>query len=387
MKRRIDRFEQWVESALFRSVIKRPTSPRRLSAVRLFSVALATVWYAYIAAFFVFTATLLFSDATLLLKVLAVIISLVNIRCLIPGFIEFPPADVIADEEQFPHLNKIVEQVAEIRGVEKPTIVVTELFDAAFGRIGPARRSVLLLGHPLLSVLTPVELTAVIAHELGHARDGAITRSVYVRLPQTGIRAWLRILAPGGGWQKWEKLTQRQRFLTITFAPINLPLTGMDLLFKILCARDAVRAEYEADRFSVKTAGKVDVLQLSRKFLLASIPEVRQAYAQSTPVNRYTALRHMFDRVSLPQQRAGRMRSRDGGGLFSWHPPSELRGLFATAVAPEKPAMHISAEQFSQIHTELRNWPVVIARRERKSLREPSPAEAGVVPGKVSTQD
>jgi Zn-dependent protease with chaperone function len=65
---------------------------------------------------------------------------------------------------------------------------------------GWRRRRVLMLGSGPLAVLAPQELVALIAHELGHARNGDARRGLVVGSAVSGLAELHALMVPPDVW-------------------------------------------------------------------------------------------------------------------------------------------------------------------------------------------
>lgn len=112
----------------------------------------------------------------LLAELAAATLVLLAFRTRIP-----PPAGHVLKPEDAPALRRLVDDVADRAGVPRvDRIHLDESLNAGVLQVRPhafwgASRSYLVLGVPLLMALTPGELAAIVAHELGHLR-GAHSR-------------------------------------------------------------------------------------------------------------------------------------------------------------------------------------------------------------------
>ena len=78
-------------------------------------------------------------------------------------------------------------------------IVVDVDWNAAWTLAGWRRRRVLVLGLPMLAALGPQQRVALIAHELGHDRNGDVIRGLFVGSAVNGLRALSWLLHPSHG--------------------------------------------------------------------------------------------------------------------------------------------------------------------------------------------
>jgi len=178
-----------------------------------------------------------------------------------------PPVEVDRTEE--PLLFAFVEQISALVGAPPPERIYVDCHvnaSAAFheGLRGLLRdRLVLTVGMPLLAAMHTRELAGVLAHELGHFRQGAGMRATYLIRCAGG---WLRAaLDECDGWER--RLGRRGgRACSVWLAPLGLlarvPIQLVrGLLLALLAAGEGAghymlrQMEYDADRHEVQVAG------------------------------------------------------------------------------------------------------------------------------------
>ena len=333
----------------------------RPSIFQVIALLLTILVYSVVAYLSLFAFDNLVSASTFWLQFLAGLLLAFLFWSTWPRFMHFPPPEVVADPVEFPELNRLISEIADRLSVATPVLVLTEQFDAAFGRIGARRRPVLILGNPLIATLSENELIAVIAHEIGHARDGAITRTLFVRMAHGVIKRWKKIYQSATTFEL-SVLTVIAKTLTL---PLYLALVSTDWLFEFCAARDAKRAEYVADTHSIRLAGSFNSHQLSTRFLYGSLPEVRAAYTEAIPERRFRALHEAVSTLTEGEQawlnEAAQNINRDRKSL---HPPLHDRQAFADSIVSPNTQVSLKKEQFALIQNEIARWPIVIYKRE-----------------------
>ena len=317
--------------------------------------------------FLYYSVVLLFGEYSLLIKAFAIVLGVFTAWTLIPRFDVQPDPRVLTDDQEFPAINRVVAQVAMGLGVEMPSILMTEQFTATFGRIGPRRRPVLALGHPLLSILTKEELVSLLAHEVSHSFDGSLARSIMVRQSIAILRRWQQLLTPSWFVSRHESPNLHKLLLipTYLFIPLSLPVIILGQLLNLFCMRDCQRAEYVADARSIRVAGNVNTLQLLRKSYYRHLDALTSVYQRAPSQNKYTALRQKM--MSIPErevERVWRIAQREPVKIDNSHPRLSLRIAFLESMAAKQPALTLSDSEFSAIQKELEAWPCIIRRRE-----------------------
>jgi Zn-dependent protease with chaperone function len=145
-------------------------------------------------------------------------------------FVSIPkPQGVYLDSSLKKHVLQYFEDLRrEVGGCRVDDVVITDEFNAAvqqlprLGLVGPAR-TYLILGAPLLQLMTPTEARAVVAHEFGHlSREHGRMGALVYRLDQTLVRAVQSIEATSRsglfGMSFRIVASFYERFSTVTFA-------------------------------------------------------------------------------------------------------------------------------------------------------------------------
>ena len=184
--------------------------------------------------------------------------------------------------------------------------------------------------------MTAQELVSLVAHELSHARDGALTRSLFVRTALDTLRRWQWLVTPSlETMQRLETLPFLVR--TVLLLPIclgttiGLPFGFLAALIELCCFQDSQRAEYIADAHSIAIAGNRSALTLLRKsyfqYLDALVicyhrAPVQRKHAQL--INQLRTIPHReIDRIwHIAHQQPAKMRS-------NTPKPSAARRVFA----------------------------------------------------------
>ncbi len=110
-----------------------------------------------------------------------------------PGGFVLEPADA-------PALHELAGRVAAALDRPPPDAIVVDAgWNAAWTVAGWRRRRVLVLGLPLLVALEPQQRVALIAHEIGHDRNGDLVRGLFVGSAVSGLEALSWLLRPSHG--------------------------------------------------------------------------------------------------------------------------------------------------------------------------------------------
>ena len=162
-------------------------------------------------------------------------------RFLAPG----PPLLASEQARLFDLLNSVA-----MRAGERPPDEVYAVADVNAGVSDHGRRRVMVLGLPLIQVLTVSELEAAVAHELGHYAGGD-TRQAWVYRTREKIARALTTLR--GGWRL-----------------LRLPFVLYARLFMYVTQAASRRQEYAADRLAARIVGAQPVASMLRSATAAS---------------------------------------------------------------------------------------------------------------------
>lgn len=295
-------------------------------------------------------------------------LALVSAWIVFPRFDSAPSEFVLTGKDEFPTLNAIISRIASALDVPAPKVMLTEQFTATFARVGWRRQAIVGLGHPFLSLLNSEELVSLLAHELSHSKDGAITRSPFVRLAyQISRRSW-QLFSPFY-WFSWVSPNTKSHHvligLTIILLPLTLPGRTLETLLNFCSLQDSQRAEYVADAKSVAVAGNRYTLSLLRKSCYQHLAAVRLGYARASSARKYNTLHEELASVPVREiDRIWRIAQRQPPLFNNTHPSIPKRVAFLQSLAPVNPTVTISAEEFLQLQQELKAWPCYIRRRE-----------------------
>jgi len=213
--------------------------------------------------------------------------------------------------QEAPDLYRIVDDVAQMAGVPRPRVYVMDTDSPnAFATGRDPSHAAIAVTTGIMRLLTPRELTGVLAHELGHVRnrDMAIVATIAGAITMIAqIGQWALIFG-GGRDRDGEGVNPFAALLMIIVAPIAATIIQL----AISRAR-----EYEADA----TGARISHDPLA----LASALEKLAAGEAARPLNPPPAMAHLY--IVNPFA---------GGGWQSWfqtHPPIPERVARLRAMA------------------------------------------------------
>lgn len=185
--------------------------------------------------------------------------------------------------EEAPRLYACIDAVATTLATRSVDLVVVDgSFNAAWSVVGLRRKRVLRLGLPLLTMLSPAERIALIAHELSHARNRDARRGVFVGGAVRALLLQYQMLQPASELvaryhgERWI-VRRRSDFgggFDVLFNALMWVLSRPSaLLLQLewhLLLHETQRAEYLADLAAAEVAGTDATVGLLEKLMLES---------------------------------------------------------------------------------------------------------------------
>ncbi|KQV21806.1 MULTISPECIES: M48 family metallopeptidase [unclassified Kitasatospora] len=257
----------------------------------------------------------------------------VGVCCLGLCFLLRPRLGRIRPDETFltraeaPALYALADRVATEVGARPVDHIRADAeFNAWFTRAGLRRRSVLSIGLPLWSTLTPPQQVALLGHEFGHDVNGDHRRGVWLRSAVSALLEWHLIINP-------------TQFLAQLLLAVPKWLTGRLLeLMNRLTVRSGQAAEYRADELSARVTSTETARQMLETLLLSpsaetvlvryrSLPRQRSGPNAGRPEADLWAQLGALPGSLTPLERERRLRLsvREAGAVDSTHPPTHLR--------------------------------------------------------------
>jgi Zn-dependent protease with chaperone function len=236
-------------------------------------------------------------------------------------------------------------------------IVLDAAFNASWSVVGVRRRRVLTLGLPLVAVLEPQELVALIGHEVGHERNGDLTHLWIVDSSLHGLGAIADALTPHPGEGRYE-FGPLASIVNALMLVLGLPARGLLRAQLALVLRDSRRAEYLADHLAAQVAGSDAEISGEEKLLLAGVldatlqrhdfgPRVdgREAIALLR-----SAVRDVPERERERRRRVARM---EGVRAGATHPPTGRRIEVVQRRPPQRAAIVLDGVRAAAVAREL----------------------------------
>jgi Zn-dependent protease with chaperone function len=259
-----------------------------------------------------------------------------------------------------PALRALAAEVAAALDRDPPDeIRISADWNAYWQVVGVRRRRIMVLGLPLLAALGPQERVALIAHEIGHDRNGDARRSLIVGSAVLGLDRLSDLLRPAPRYDS-EWLADAH------FGPIgwfsgglmwlvSRPVDAVLWLEARLLLRDMQRAEYLADALSARVAGSAAAVALDERLLLWSafdlvIQQAAHDNANDVLDRLRLSLQLVPDRERERRRRVARL---EEARLEDTHPPSGMRIAMIEGRPAEPPRVVLNSAQSRRIDSEL----------------------------------
>jgi Zn-dependent protease with chaperone function len=264
-----------------------------------------------------------------------------------------PEGDVLAPAAA-PALHALARAVTAALDRPAPTAIVADTrWNASWTVVGWRRRRVLVVGLPLLAALGPQERVAVLAHEVGHDRNGDATRGLFVGSAVVGLDALSDLLRPPSRPMDFGALESLTSALTWL---LTRPVDAILWLEARLLLRDMQRAEYLADAAAAKVAGSAATIALHERLLLRPTFQhaIQRAALENDARGALDRVRAALDAVP-PRERERRRRVArlEHARLEDTHPPTGMRIALLEERSPLPPAVVLSRFDSERIDAEV----------------------------------
>jgi Zn-dependent protease with chaperone function len=277
------------------------------------------------------------------------------------------PREGVLSRADAPELHRLVDDVADELGARSADVVVVDAeFNASWSVSGLRRRRVLSLGLPLLIVLEPQQVVALIAHEVGHERNGDLRRGLLVDSTIGGLASLYLLLAPDseeGRYEFGSLAGVASGLMRIIGLPVRLLLEAQVLLV----LRDSQRAEYLADHLAARVAGTEAEVGATERILLAGAMDAalqrHVAEHGDDGAGAIAALRSAASEVpERERERRRRVARLEGVRLNATHPPTGRRIELLRRRPALQPAIRLDAARWQRIAGELAAVEARVAR-------------------------
>ncbi len=334
--------------------------PRRWSGPRLAAVGFAVLTYAFIAYLFYLGVRLVLFDFPNLTIVPGVLLILVAV-ILLPRYPRLPRHIDTLSAERAPTLFALVARVSQAVGTAPPrTIAVTPWHEAWTTSVGLRQRRVLTIGLALFGSLDPQQRVALLAHEMGHFRNGDIRRGLFTQPAMTVLgrlsdlfrgRSLIRLRSIGAGGLG--NLVDPLVDLVMTIVSGVFYAAHLGVLAVLL--RDSQRREYLADQRAAELAGTRAAAQLFDLLVSDSVVLVaaRARSQQDQPTWPAAVAPLLRPENAAKVRRLRQLSVRQEASMWRTHPPTGLRAWLVEAEAWRDPALVLTEAESARIDAEL----------------------------------
>jgi Zn-dependent protease with chaperone function len=346
--------------------------PRAFTGARLFAIVLSILLYVamvYLVYLGVWLIRFRYPNVTIVFGVMLIAVAL----SLLPRFPKLRKHPDLLTRDEAPALWALVDRVSAAVGTRAPrTIGINSWFNAGTTAIGLHHRRHLELGLALFGALDPQQRVALLAHEMGHFRNGDIRRG-FITAPAMTSLGRLSALFEG---RRLVVFKARGGTLPGLVDPlVNLVMRVISSVFYVahlgvlsVTLRDSQRREYLADHRSAQLAGAHATAQLL-DLLCTDADAVVAARARGQQLNpawREAAAQLIAPDRAAKVRRLRQLSTRTDVSLWTTHPPAGLRAWLVEAMPPYPPTIVLSEADSTVIDDELAGY----YQRARRDLAQ-----------------
>lgn len=316
---------------------------------------LATIVYALVLCLICFFAFVAATTGSILISIISAVVVASIVFFWFPRFGKLPDDAVFLDRKTMPILYQLIDEISATYGIEAPEVWLSEDFTAGYARLGVRRKPTLLLGYSMLAILDKDELLTLMAHELAHAFDGTVTRSVYVSNVASALFSLkVGLYSAAKYFDKFLPLKPIAWMFYMAFA--GSAEIGRCLQRQI--SKEYRHAEYVADYHALRLSGKRDISELLFKLSTGMLSSIRDACVVVDSAEKYTAIHTAFNAISERERRnIWAYVINQPGDPYARHPRSVERIAFLQRFTPSEPQIVLTADRFAAIQDELYRWP------------------------------
>jgi Zn-dependent protease with chaperone function len=273
--------------------------------------------------------------------------------------------------EDAPALFGLLDRIgAKMNARPVDAVVVSSMFNAAYGTVGLRRRRVLKIGLPLWDSLSEQERVALIGHELAHGVNGDSRHGLIVKTSLSSLSRLHSAVMPGGGDARVNYLID-----LIARAVQGTAAWVIGLVFRLqmmITLRAGQRAEYLADCLAARVASPAAAMGVLDRLLTSADSHTAVVRRQALP--RSTAFwdDHRQGIAGLPElerERRRRMAAREQLRVDESHPPTHLRIAALKGRTEAEPRIRLESAERDRIQAELAPDYDRVARELREAAR------------------
>jgi Zn-dependent protease with chaperone function len=264
----------------------------------------------------------------------------------------FPSPKHHLESSQFPLLFEFAAEVSDTVGSRRPKyICIDDEFNASVYQTGKHRDTVLTIGLPLWTILSPQEKVALLAHEFAHIVAGDPARGRWVSASNHALANWLSVLDTSTG-------DIRALFGRVLFLPLTMTLRGLGAALARACFQESQIAEYRADCIAIKVAGRANMISMLKALRFASaLRPFLQTLAGGRDSRGETAIssfrKHVKTMPDREKLRLERGLLNGDASVDSTHPPTQFRVEYMQSLNISQAAVFLDPVRAQMIDHEL----------------------------------
>jgi Zn-dependent protease with chaperone function len=270
----------------------------------------------------------------------------------------------------------LVDEVAGVAGSRPPDrIVISDEFNASYGRAGIRGHRVLVIGLPLWNALEDQQRLALLAHECAHDVNRDLRSGLLVGTAIDTLRRWAWLLHPDlrPNQRAWavsgapsSALVMLAEFLApLILLPLSATVGSLAVGLHRLAARSGQRAEYRADELAAAVAGTHASIELLEQFLAgdASVRSMQTALRANPNADIWARQRAFLAGIpAIQRERWRRIAGREQHRTDASHPPTLLRQDMLNSREHKSSRLTANPETFQAVSAELFSRSAVITR-------------------------
>ncbi|GAA2660139.1 M48 family metallopeptidase [Paractinoplanes durhamensis] len=277
-----------------------------------------------------------------------------------------------------PAIHTLIDRIAAELDAPKPDVLLFDFaWNAGVTTVGPRPLRVLTIGVPLLLVLTPAQLVAVLGHELGHLKYADVRRGTLTSPARYTFGRLSRLVRPPR-ISAWElglnpPATIALFLWQVIGGSISWLLFAAHVGVNVLGAQDDRTVELRADAAAARVAGSATALETMD--VLAMLPTLTGYVQHYVPKGEAAAtwrrmLRAVREREIETAPAWRQLSIRTHATLFASHPPAGRRHQWLAAQPPSDAAVLLDEEQAAALEKEIGPYAEALHRTMLRHVTE-----------------
>lgn len=270
---------------------------------------------------------------------------------LMPTALLRSPKEPVLTRAELPVLFELVDEIAAAVGTRTvDTVTLTAELNASVQRVRLRRH--LRLGVPLVSALSPNELVALVAHELGHFGNGDPNRTAFVWTAADAAHRWVLILTPA---KPQLRIRLSETLAALVMRVVRFPAIVFLRILLLVTWRQSQVGEYRADLSMARVAGTDAAIGVLGTFPLSeAFQRVMQQAVVADELRPWLGLTaYRAELPALEVERRIRLSSLPGRRRDTTHPPDAFRIGLLRRASHEDGTVNLDAARRTALHSEL----------------------------------